>query len=112
MLNELKQYKLFQRLIAVPYALIFVAFLLPLASVSCMDKVVAQPNAYSLSMGVNLTKALDAQTIRTLDEIQKNGDESMKIQMLSVPKMSAATAASPPKNAKYSVWVIVFRYVR
>lgn len=85
MLNELKQYKLFQRLIAVPYALIFVAFLLPLASVSCMDKVVAQPNAYSLSMGVNLTKALDAQTIRTLDEIQKNGDESMKIPMRTEP---------------------------
>ena len=36
-------------------------------------------------MGVNLTKALDAQTIRTLDEIQKNGDESMKIPMRTEP---------------------------
>lgn len=81
MLNDLKQYKLFQRLISVPYALIFVAFLLPLVSVSCMDKVVAQPNAYSLSTGVDLKKALDPQTIQALDEIKQNGDESMQIPM-------------------------------
>ena len=51
--------KLFKKLTAIPYLLVLLALLMPMANVSCNDEVVvAEPSLYKVAMGMDLEKEL------------------------------------------------------
>ena len=61
----MKDEQRFQKWISLPFALALVAFLFPLLTFSCSEKVIAEPNGYELAFGVDLEKQLgqEEQTI-------------------------------------------------
>jgi hypothetical protein len=61
----MKDEQRFQKWISLPFALALVAFLFPLFTFSCSEKVIAEPNGYELALGVDLEKELgeEEQTI-------------------------------------------------
>lgn len=69
--EESKALRLFKRITALPYLLIIVALLMPLANVSCNDdKVIASPNVYELASGLDLENALQEPALGMLKKIE------------------------------------------
>lgn len=64
--------KLFQKLTAFPFLLIFIAFLFPLVNISCSEKVVADPNIYELVSGVTPETLLDGKARDAVEDMKKN----------------------------------------
>ena len=49
-----KRFRLFQRLVGLPYLLALLGLLMPMASVSCTDQVIAEPSMYEIALGYDL----------------------------------------------------------
>lgn len=64
--------KLFQKLTAFPFLLIFIAFLFPLVNISCSEKVIADPNLYELVSGVTPETFLDGKERSAVEEMKAN----------------------------------------
>ena len=77
-MNE-KTMRLFKRLTAIPYLLVIVALLLPLANVSCAEKdVVAEPNLYELAMGLDLEQELKEPALGILKKMETGNPSAME----------------------------------
>ena len=71
--------RLFKRLTAIPYLLVIVALLLPLANVSCAEKdVVAEPNLYELAMGLDLEQELKEPALGILKKMETGNPTAME----------------------------------
>ena len=83
--------KLFKKLTAIPYLLVLLALLMPMANVSCNDEVVvAEPSLYKVAMGMDLEKELQEPALGILKKMQ-NGNptamEKFRQTMPDFPKM-------------------------
>lgn len=123
--------KLFQRLAAFPYLLIFVAFLFPLINVSCSESEVsvANPNAYALLVQETPEEFLESSFIPKLQEMKSNEPQMKEfleqplgnLRTVVVPIFLAAALAcvfaffSPAASlamglaAFVSLWVFVYK---
>lgn len=92
--NSNKEKSVFKKLTALPYLLVLLALLMPLANVSCSakddSKPIAQMTFYQIASGVNLDESLAnsalGQMNRMIKENPKNLDH-FKTQMPNYPKM-------------------------
>ena len=106
--NSNKEKSLFKKLTALPYLLVFLALLMPLANVSCSakddSKPIAEMTFYQVASGVDLDKALAdpalGQMHRMVKENPKNLDR-IKVQMPNFPKME-------PVHHLYGILAAVF----
>lgn len=74
-----REMRLFKRLTAIPYLLVIVALLLPLANVSCAEKdVVAEPNLYELAMGIDLEQELKEPALGILKKMETGNPTAME----------------------------------
>ncbi len=92
----MEQLKIFQRMISIPFGLALVAFLLPLFSFSCAERIIAEPNAYELAMGVDMTSVLskeESQILKDLSEENGNALANVPTHMDKVPVLFAIFAA-------------------
>lgn len=87
---------LFKKLTAIPYLLVLLALLMPLANVSCNDeKVVAEPTLYELASGYDLEQGLKEPALGILKKMQDGNPaalEKFKTNMPQFPKMEPVKA--------------------
>ena len=92
----IREKRLFKKLTAIPYLLVLLALLMPLANVSCNDeKVVAEPNLYELVSGLNLETSLKEPALGILHKMQSENPaalEKFKEAMPHFPKMEPVSA--------------------
>lgn len=84
------KFKFFQRIVAAPYLLALLGLLLPLMTVSCADKKVAEPSLYELSMGFDLETGLQEPAAGYLKKMQEGNPQALekfKADMPNFPKM-------------------------
>jgi len=83
-------FKFFQRLVAAPYLLALLGLLMPLMTVSCAEKPIAEPTFYELANGYDLETGLMEPAAEHLKKMQ-NGNpqalEKFKVSMPNFPKM-------------------------
>lgn len=89
-----KEMSLFKKLTALPYLLVFLALLMPLANVSCSvkedSKPIAEATFYQIASGVDLDKSLKDPALGQLHRIVKENPKTLdrfKMQMPNFPKM-------------------------
>lgn len=89
-----KEMSLFKKLTALPYLLVFLALLMPLANVSCSvkenDKPIAEATFYQIASGVNLDKSLNDPALGQLHRIVKENPKTLdrfKMQIPNFPRM-------------------------
>lgn len=89
-----KEMSLFKKLTALPYLLVFLALLMPLANVSCSvkenDKPIAEATFYQIASGVDLDKSLNDPALGQLHRIVKENPKTLdrfKMQIPNFPKM-------------------------
>lgn len=89
--KDLNPLVLFKRITAIPYLLVIVALLLPLASVSCSDdQVVATPNVYELAAGLDLHESLQEPALGMLNKVETSNPtalEKFRTSMPNFPKL-------------------------
>ena len=94
-LKDSKEFSFFRKIIAVPYLLVLLALLMPLANVSCsfdeaQSKPILEASVYDLALGVNLDEALAPDASKQLHNmIDKNEATQKKLTsvMPNFPKM-------------------------
>lgn len=83
--------RLFKKLTAIPYLLVLVALLMPMANVSCDDNVVvAEPTLYKIAAGMDLEQELQEPALGILKKMQTGNPSAMqkfKQTMPNFPKM-------------------------
>ena len=78
--------RLFKRLTAIPYLLVVLALLMPVANVSCSDEsVIAEPSLYDFAMGLDLEQELKEPALGTLQKMQEGNSFAMKKFKQSMP---------------------------
>ena len=89
-----KEKSLFKKLTALPYMLVFLALLMPLANVSCSvkenDKPIAEATFYQIASGIDLDKSLNDPALGQMHRIVKENPKTLdrfKMQMPNFPKM-------------------------
>ncbi|MBR6943391.1 MAG: hypothetical protein IKH55_10155 [Fibrobacter sp.] len=89
-----KEMSLFKKLTALPYLLVFLALLMPLANVSCSvkenDKPIAEATFYQIASGIDLDKSLNDSALGQMHRIVKENPKTLdrfKMQMPNFPKM-------------------------
>ena len=89
-----KEMSLFKKLTALPYLLVFLALLMPLANVSCSvkedSKPIAEATFYQIASGVDLDESLKDPALGQLHRIVKENPKTLdrfKMQMPNFPKM-------------------------
>lgn len=89
-----KEMSLFKKLTALPYMLVFLALLMPLANVSCSvkenDKPIAEATFYQIASGIDLDKSLNDPALGQMHRIVKENPKTLdrfKMQMPNFPKM-------------------------
>lgn len=86
-----REMRLFKKLTAIPYLLVIVALLLPLANVSCADKdVIAEPTLYELASGLDLEQELKEPALGILKKMETGNPsaiEKFRQTMPHFPKM-------------------------
>ncbi|MBP5767766.1 MAG: hypothetical protein J6W51_01435 [Fibrobacter sp.] len=94
MKNSSKEMSLFKKLTALPYLLVFLALLMPLANVSCSvkenDKPIAEATFYQIASGIDLDKSLNDPALGQMHRIVKENPKTLdrfKMQMPNFPKM-------------------------
>lgn len=94
--NSNKEKSLFKKLTALPYLLVFLALLMPLANVSCSAKEDSKPIAemtfYQVASGVDLDKALVDPALGQMHRMVKENPKVLdrfKTQMPNFPKMES-----------------------
>ena len=98
-LKDSKEFKFFKKLAAVPYLLVLLALLMPLANVSCSldeskTKPILEASVYELATGIDLDKALAPDASKQLHNmIDKNEATQKKLTavMPNFPKMEPMT---------------------
>lgn len=92
-----KEFKFFKKITALPYLLVLLALLMPMANVSCSlndtkAKPILEVSVYDLATGVNLDASLDSSAARQLhgmiDKNKATQDKFLAI-MPDFPKMSS-----------------------
>ena len=73
-----KGMRLFKKLTAIPYLLVIVALLMPLANVSCADDVIAEPNLYELASGLDLREELKQPALGILEKMETGNPSAME----------------------------------
>jgi hypothetical protein len=83
--------RLFKKLTAIPYLLVLVALLMPMANVSCDDDVVvAEPTLYKVASGMDLEQELKEPALGILNKMQTGNPSAMqkfRQTMPNFPKM-------------------------
>lgn len=83
--------QLFKKLTAIPYLLVLVALLMPMANVSCDDDVVvAEPTLYKVASGMDLEQELKEPALGILNKMQNGNPSAMqkfRQTMPNFPKM-------------------------
>lgn len=86
-----REMRLFKKLTAIPYLLVILALVMPLANVSCADeKVIAEPSLYDLAMGLDLEQVLKEPALGVLKKMQEGNSASLekfKETMPNFPKL-------------------------
>lgn len=100
--KDSKLFRLFKKLTAIPYLLVIVALLMPLANVSCNDEqVIASPNVYELASGLDLEESLKDPALGMLKKMETGNPaalEKFRVSMPNFPKME-------PMPALYALFV-------
>lgn len=106
--NSNKEKSLFKKLTALPYLLVFLALLMPLASVSCSakddGKPIAEMSFYQVASGVNLEETLADSALGRMHRMVKENPkvlDRIKMQMPNFPKME-------PVHHLYGILAAVF----
>ena len=106
--NSNKEKSLFKKLTALPYLLVFLALLMPLANVSCSakdnSKPIAEMTFYQVASGVNLDESLADPALSQMHRMVKENPKVLdrfKMQMPNFPKME-------PVHHLYGILVAVF----
>lgn len=88
-----KEMKIFKKLTALPYLLVFLALLMPLANVSCSaksdSKPIAQATFYQIASGVDLEKAMTEPAVGQMHRMVKENPRTLdhfKSQIPNFPK--------------------------
>lgn len=89
--TESREMKFFKKITAIPYLLVILALLMPMATVSCSeDKVVAEPTVYEVAAGLDLKQALREPALGMLKKMENGNPKAMakfKETMPNFPKM-------------------------
>ena len=103
-----KEMNFFKKLTALPYLLVFLALLMPLANVSCSakddSKPIAQATFYEIAAGVDLDKALSESSRGQMHRMVKENPKTLehfKAQLPSFPK-------TEPVHHLYGILAAVF----
>lgn len=95
--KDCKELKFFKKITALPYLLVLLALLMPLANVSCSvtdtePKTILNVSLYDAAMGVNLDESLDSSAaVKLHDLMDKNKATQTKLQSVipNFPKMDS-----------------------
>lgn len=91
-----REMKFFKKITAIPYLLVILALLMPLANVSCNDdKVIAEPNLYEVANGLDLEEALQEPALGMLKKMETGNPKAMekfKETMPNFPKLEPMPA--------------------
>lgn len=108
MKNSKKEMSIFKRLTALPYLLVFLALLMPLANVSCSakddSKPIAQTSFYQIISGVDLDEALTEPALGQMHRMVRENPkilERFKTQIPNFPKME-------PIRHLYGILIAIF----
>jgi len=86
-----REMKFFKKITAIPYLLVILALLMPLANVSCNDdKVIAEPTLYELAQGLDLEASLQDPALGLLKKMETGNPKAMekfKETMPNFPKL-------------------------
>ena len=85
-----KRFRLFQRLVGLPYLLALLGLLMPLANVSCAEQVIAEPSMYEMAAGLDLGTELKdpaAGLLKKMEEGNPKSIERFKDAIPNFPKM-------------------------
>ena len=80
-----KRFRLFQRLVCAPYLLALLGLLMPVATVSCTEKVIAEPSFYEIATGVDLREALQEPAKGYLLKMEKDNPKALDRFRTSMP---------------------------
>lgn len=73
-----KFFRLFQRLVGLPYLLAILGLLMPLASVSCTEQVIAEPSMYEIALGFDLGTELKEPATSLLKKMEEGNPRSIE----------------------------------
>jgi hypothetical protein len=73
-----KFFRLFQRLVGLPYLLAILGLLMPLASVSCTKQVIAEPSMYEIALGLDLGTELKEPATSLLKKMEEGNPRSIE----------------------------------
>ncbi len=73
-----KYFRLFQRLVGLPYLLAILGLLMPLANVSCTDQVIAEPSMYEIALGLDLGTELKEPATSLLKKMEEGNPRSIE----------------------------------
>ncbi len=73
-----KFFRFFQRLVALPYLLAILGLLMPLASVSCTEQVIAEPSMYEIALGLDLGTELKEPATSLLKKMEEGNPRSIE----------------------------------
>jgi hypothetical protein len=73
-----KFFRLFQRLVGLPYLLAILGLLMPLASVSCTEQVIAEPSMYEIALGLDLGTELKEPATSLLKKMEEGNPRSIE----------------------------------
>jgi hypothetical protein len=80
------RYRLFRKIISVPYLLALLGLLMPLMTVSCGDtQVIAEPSFYEIASGLDLHEALKEPAKGYLEKMEKSNPKSLEKFKESLP---------------------------
>ena len=85
-----KRFRIFQRLVGLPYLLALFGLLMPMASVSCTDQVIAEPSMYEIALGYDLGTELRepaSSLLKRMEEGNPRSIERFKDFIPNFPKM-------------------------
>lgn len=73
-----KYFRFFQRLVGLPYLLAILGLLMPLASVSCTEQVIAEPSMYEIALGLDLGTELKEPATGLLKKMEEGNPRSIE----------------------------------
>lgn len=80
-----KRFRLFQKLVCAPYLLALLGLLMPLATVSCTEKVIAEPTMYEIAMGLDLSTELKDPAAGLLKKMEEGNPKSIERLKETIP---------------------------
>lgn len=81
-----KRFKLFRKIISVPYLLALLGLLMPLMTVSCGDtQVIAEPSFYEIASGLDMHEALKEPAKGYLEKMEQSNPKSLEKFRESLP---------------------------